>query len=87
LVSQLTYSVGYPLPAFTWYIPRDPDNRTLEQQLSLIKAVPFFGAPLYPQQIVLSRQMTAQDQPIFAASAMRAWAEDKDGGFGQFYRI
>ncbi|OQV25873.1 hypothetical protein BV898_00022 [Hypsibius exemplaris] len=78
LVSQLTYSVGYPLPAFNWYIPRDPDNRTLEQQLSLIKAVPFFGVPLHPQQIVLNRQLTAPEQQIFATAAMKAWADDKE---------
>ena len=79
LVSQLTYSVGYPIPAFNWYIPRDPENRTLEQQLSQIKAVPYFGTPLRPQQIVLAQQMTPQQQQIFATAAMKAWSDDRDG--------
>ncbi|XP_055332569.1 uncharacterized protein LOC129584436 isoform X2 [Paramacrobiotus metropolitanus] len=78
LVSQLLYSVGYPLPNFNWYIPRDPSNDNLERQLALVKAVPFFGTPILPQRISLNKHMGAADQTLFATAAMRAWAEDKD---------
>lgn len=79
LLSQISYAIGYPLPVFNWYIPRDPSNETLEQQMASIGAVPFFGSVIPPLRISLNKEMSQSDQRLFAAAAMRAWTEDKEG--------
>lgn len=64
---------------FNWYIPRDPFPDVLERQLAFVKAVPFFGTPVPPQSVTLSKPMSVADNRLFSAAAMRAWAEDKEG--------